>query len=100
MFNWDYEYTIYIPDAVPSWLRDNFEWNMEQHFGGFTRYEAHGGWYDNQARKSIREEVYVYKLISEDPKDHVMKKMVDSILVNTGEKEVLWTKAPIEIGKD
>ena len=98
MFNWDYEYTIYIPAGIPNWLIESFQWNMEQHFGGYTRYDADGAYVSNE-KKTIKEPVYVYKIVSEDPKDYFFKKISDSLIAN-GEEAVLWTKAPIEIGKD
>ena len=96
----DYCYTIYIPEAVPSWLRDNLEWAMADHFGGYTKVKTEGAWVNPETQKTIKESTFVYQMVTEDDKDIAMKAIAASIKLNTGEIEVLWTKAPIMIGRE
>ena len=90
MFN--YKYTVYIPTTVEKWLRENIEWNVTEHFGGFTKYKAKGAW-DGGNMEVTKENVFVYEILSKKKKDHIIKAIADTLKVH-GEQEVLYSITP------
>lgn len=95
MFN--FMYTIYIPRSIPQWLKENIEWNLVEHFGGFTSYKAQGAWAAPDL-EVVKEPVFVYEILSKKKKDHIIKAVADTLKVH-GEDEVLFSVTPTFIRK-
>jgi hypothetical protein len=54
-------------------LLASFESALCHHFGGFTRAEGFGGWFDQEHNRVVREAVYVYDIACDLSADTAVK---------------------------
>ena len=105
MFKCDWKYKIYLPKPAGDKVvkdasmivKDGVKGLVNAYFGGYTIYEAEGGWEDSNG-KLIKEPGYIIETVTdrseaEKPLEHI----TNFILGNTKESMVLITKSPVEI---
>lgn len=104
MFKCDWKYTIYLPKAAGDKIieggslsiKNGVKGLVSSYFGGYTMYEAEGGW--EGPKGFIKEPVYVIETVThrseaEQPLEHI----TNFILGHSKELEVLITRTPTDI---